>query len=208
MFAQTNTGELSGVVQDISGGVLPGASVVATHSGSGLIVERVTDGNGRFFLSDLPVGNWSLTISLTGFQQALQKEILVNIGTRRDLNYTLDVGTLSETVTVESSVPIIQATTAEISDVIEAEQIEQTPINGRNFISLAQLSDMVVVPPGGTRGAALQQTGPLPNVGGQRAGHNIYLLDGVKITDEYFNNLVINPSMDSVREFKIFHFYK
>tara|TARA_B100001123_G_scaffold411037_2_gene506836 strand:- start:8605 stop:11874 length:3270 start_codon:yes stop_codon:yes gene_type:complete len=203
VFTQTNTGELSGVVQDISGGVLPGASVVATHSGSGLIVERVTDGNGRFFLSDLPAGSWSLTISLTGFQQALQKEILVNIGSRRELNYTLDVGTLSETVTVESSVPLIQATSAEISDVIQTEQIEQTPINGRNFISLAQLSDMVVVPPGGTRGAALQQTGPLPNVGGQRAGHNIYLLDGVKITDEYFNNLVINPSMDSVREFKI-----
>ena len=79
----------------------------------------------------------------------------------------------------------------------------QLPLNGRNFLSLAQLSDAVVIPPGGTRGDALQQAGPLPNVGGQRSGHNIYLLDGVKVTDELFNNLVINPSVDSIQEFKI-----
>ena len=60
-----------------------------------------------------------------------------------------------------------------------------------------------MIPPGGTRGDALQQAGPLPNVGGQRSGHNIYLLDGVKVTDELFNNLVINPSVDSIQEFKI-----
>ena len=77
------------------------------------------------------------------------------------------------------------------------------PLNGRSFLSLAQLSDAVVIPPGGTRGEALQQAGPLPNVGGQRSGHNIYLLDGAKVTDELFNNLVINPSVDSIEEFKI-----
>ena len=60
-----------------------------------------------------------------------------------------------------------------------------------------------MIPPGGTRGDALQQAGPLPNVGGQRSGHNIYLLDGFKVTDELFNNLVINPSVDSIQEFKI-----
>ena len=79
----------------------------------------------------------------------------------------------------------------------------QLPLNGRHFMSLAQLSDAVVMPPGGTRGEALQQAGPLPNVGGQRSGHNIYLLDGTKVTDELFNNLVINPSIDSIEEFKI-----
>ena len=79
----------------------------------------------------------------------------------------------------------------------------QLPLNGRNFLALAQLSDAVVIPPGGTRGEALQQAGPLPNVGGQRSGHNIYLLDGTKVTDELFNNLVINPSVDSIEEFKI-----
>ena len=86
---------------------------------------------------------------------------------------------------------------------IENHQVVQFPLNGRNFLALAQLSAAVVLPPGGTRGDALQQAGPLPNVGGQRSGHNIYLLDGAKVTDELFNNLVINPSVDSIQEFKI-----
>ena len=65
------------------------------------------------------------------------------------------------------------------------------------------MTDGVTIPPGGTRGAALGQAGPLPNVYGQRGGHNIYLLDGVKVTDELYNNLVISPSVDAIQEFKI-----
>ena len=65
------------------------------------------------------------------------------------------------------------------------------------------LSGGVVRPPGGTRGDAMQQAGNLVNVLGQRSGHNLYLLDGVTVTDQYFNNLVISPSMDSVQEFNI-----
>ena len=103
----------------------------------------------------------------------------------------------------ESGTSAPPSRTAEVSDVIENREVVQIPLNGRNFLALAQLSDAVVIPPGGTRGEALQQAGPLPNVGGQRSGHNIYLLDGVKVTDELFNNLVINPSVDSIQEFNI-----
>ena len=76
-------------------------------------------------------------------------------------------------------------------------------MNSRHFLQLSLLSEGVVKPPGGTRGAALQQAGDLVNVGGQRAGHNIYMLDGVKVTDELFNNLVVSPSVDAIQEFKI-----
>ncbi len=119
------------------------------------------------------------------------------------MDFTLNVQGLAEQVTVEMHVPLLQTTTAEISDVIENREVVQLPLNGRSFLTLAQLSDSVVIPPGGTRGEALQQAGPLPNVGGQRSGHNIYLLDGAKVTDELFNNLVINPSIDSIEQFKI-----
>src|SRR6266850_1062933 len=132
--AQTDTGEISGVIRDTQGGVLPG------------VIEEIV---------------------VTGGE------------------------------------PLLRTTNAEISDVIENRQVVQVPLNGRNFLALAQLSDGVVLPPGGTRGDALQQAGPLPNVGGQRSGHNIYLLDGFKVTDELFNNLVINPSVDSIEEYKI-----
>ena len=124
----------------------------------------------------------------------------LQIGQTLDLRLRLELGQLTEEVTVQAAVPLLQSTNAEISDVIDNREVEQIPLNGRQFLQLAQLSDAVVIPPGGTRGAALQQAGPLPNVGGQRAGHNIYMLDGFKVTDELFNNLVINPSVDSIQD--------
>jgi hypothetical protein len=65
--AQTNTGEVAGVVMDASGGVLPGATVTATHPASGAVVSRVTDGEGRFFLPALRAGAWDVTVALAGF---------------------------------------------------------------------------------------------------------------------------------------------
>ena len=202
-WAQMNAGELSGVVRDESGGVLPGATVTATHTDSGLTVERVSDVEGRFFLSSLPIGEWEVAVSLPGFRRAVRTGIVLDIGRTLELRYTLELGQITEAVTVTAPAPLLQVATAEISDIIGTEQVERIPLNGRQFLQLAQLSQAVVIPPSGTRGAALQQAGPLPNVGGQRAGHNIYLLDGVKVTDELFNNLVINPSVDSISEVKI-----
>lgn len=203
VFAQTNTGAIGGAVVDSSGAVLPGTVVIATQVDSGTVWERVTDLEGRFFFPNLASGNWDLVAELPGFQRVNQTGILIEIGRVFELEVVMEIGGLSEEVTVEVQIPLLQATTAEISDVIETREVEQIPLNGRQFLQLAQLSDSVVIPPGGTRGGALQQAGPLPNVGGQRAGHNIYMLDGFKVTDELFNNLVINPSVDSIREFKI-----
>ena len=200
---QANTGDLGGVVRDESGAVLPGAAVVAMHVDTGFSVERVTDADGRFFMASLPIGAWEITAELPGFRRVVRTGVFLDIGRTLDLPFELELGTLSEEVTVTAEASLLQTNNAEISDVIASHEVEQIPLNGRQFLQLAQLSDAVVIPPGGTRGAALQQAGPLPNIGGQRAGHNIYMLDGVKVTDELFNNLVINPSVDSIQEFKI-----
>ena len=200
---QTNSGEIGGTVVDESGGVLPGATVIATHGASGFSVARVSDADGRFFMSSLSIGEWVVEVELPGFSRIVQSGLVLEIGLTLDLQFELSLGQVTEEITVTATAPILQSTTAEISDVIENRIVQQIPLNGRQFLQLAQLSDAVVIPPGGTRGAALQQAGPLPNVGGQRAGHNIYLLDGFKVTDELYNNLVINPSVDSIQEFKI-----
>src|SRR5689334_15450614 len=201
--AQTNTAQLSGVVTDASGAVLPGATVTATHVASGTVVTRVTDPEGRFFLPGLRIGQWDLMVGLMGFSPQTRKGVLLEIGAVLTLDFSLEVEGISEELTIAASASLLQTATAEISDVIENREVVQLPLNGRNLLALAQLSYAVVLPPGGTRGEALQQAGPLPNVGGQRSGHNIYLLDGAKVTDELFNNLAINPSVDSVQEFKI-----
>src|SRR6185369_899807 len=200
--AQTDTGEISGVVRDTQGGVLPGVTIVAEHLDSGTRIEHVTDGEGRYFFPSLRTGTYNLTADLTGFRRIIRSGLMLRLGQTVTIDFELEPGGLTEDVVVTGDPPLLR-TNAEISDVIENGQVVQIPLNGRNFLTLAQLSDGVVLPPGGTRGDALQQAGPLPNVGGQRSGHNIYLLDGFKVTDELFNNLVINPSVDSIQEFKI-----
>jgi hypothetical protein len=202
-LAQYNTGEIGGVVKDAQGGVLPGVSVSAMHLASGLKVERLSDAAGRFFLPALPVGEYSMTAELAGFRQLTQTGLTLRLGQRIEWSLTLEIGQLADTVTVTTEAPLLRTANAEIADVIDNRQLEQLPVNGRQFIQLAQLTDGVTIPPSGTRGAALGQVGPLPNVYGQRGGHNIYLLDGVKVTDELYNNLVISPSVDAIEEFKI-----
>ena len=201
--AQINTGEIAGVVRDITGAPVPDATVTATHPDSGTTIARVADRGGRFLLPALRVGRWDLVASLDGAFTAGRLTVTLEVGRTLEVEFALAVRGLAESVQVTADALLLQTTTAEISDVIENREVVQLPINGRSLLSLAQLSDAVVIPPGGTRGEALQQAGPLPNVGGQRSGHNIYLLDGAKVTDELFNNLVINPSVDSVEEFKI-----
>jgi hypothetical protein len=202
-IAQTNTAEVAGIVQDAQGGVLPGATVTASHVASGFKVARVTDQAGRYFLPALPIGEYLVVVELQGFKQFTQKGLVLNVGQKIDLPVTLQIGQVTDVVTVTGEAPFLRTANAEVADVIDNRQVVQLPLNGRQFLQLAQLSDGVVVPPGGTRGAALEQAGSLPAVAGQRSGHNIYLLDGVKVTDEFFNNLVISPPVDAIQEFKI-----
>src|ERR1700754_1241801 len=201
--AQTNTGQIQGLVKDQTGAVIPGVTVTATHVASNIKVERVTDGSGQYLFPSLAVGEYTLSASVTGFQQVTKTGIELRIGQVINLDLELEAGSISVTETVTLGEQILQTTTGEVSDVIDRERVAELPLNGRQFIQMAQLSEGVVKPPGGTRGGALQQAGDLVNVAGQRSGHNIYLVDGVKVTDEYFNNLVINPSVDSIQEFKI-----
>jgi hypothetical protein len=201
--AQYNTAEISGIVRDTQGGVLPGATVVATHVASGQQTRRLADGAGRFFLPNLAVGQYTVSVELQGFKQFLRQALVLQVGQKIELPVTLEIGRLTDTVTIAGVTPLLQTANAEVADVITNRQVVELPLNGRQFLQLAQLTDGVAVPPGGTRGAALEQAGSLPAVYGQRSGHNIYLLDGVKVTDEFFNNLVVSPSIDGIQEFKI-----
>ena len=138
---QTNTAEIAGVVRDQSSGVLPGAVVVATHPASGLTVERVSDVDGRFFMSSLPIGEWEIAVEMSGFRRVMQRGVLLVLGQSIELEFDMRLGQLSEEITVTTDASVLQTTTAEISDVIENRAVQQIPLNGRQFLQLAQLSD-------------------------------------------------------------------
>ena len=202
--AQTNTGEIAGVVKDTSGGVLPGATVTATHPASGTVVERVTDGEGRFFLPALRIGQWEVTATLARLRAPDAERIVLEIG--RTLNSRVHARRRGPRRAGHR-----RGDRAAPADDHRGDQRRHREPRGR-----AAAAERAQLP--GARAAqrrrrhcrraarAARRCSRLarcPNVGGQRSGHNIYLLDGTKVTDELFNNLVINPSVDSIEEFKI-----
>ena len=144
------------MVVDDQGGLLPGASVTATHLASGRRTEALTDSAGRFFLPGLSVGSYDLTVHLDGFRAALQSNIVLALGQRLDLSFRLAVGGVAETITVTGAAPLLQTTSAEVAEVVRNQQVVNLPLNGRQFLQLALLTDNVVVPPGGTRGAGIR----------------------------------------------------
>jgi hypothetical protein len=202
-FGQMNTGELGGTVRDASGGFVPGATVVAEQTATGLKYTSVTNDSGEYLFGQLPIGVYKLTATALGFKLAVLSNVEVHIGDQLRHDFSLEVGQQTDVVTVEASGAEVQLESAEIKDVIQHDQVMALPLRGRQFLDLAMLSEGVVRPPGGTRGDALQQAGTLVNILGQRSGHNLYLVDGVSVTDQHFNNMVISPSVDSISEFNI-----
>jgi hypothetical protein len=200
--AQMNTGEISGSVQDLSRSVLPGAIVVARQAKTELSFTAVCNTSGEYLFAQLPIGLYTLTASATNFKQASFSQVEVHASGRLRRDFILEVGDSTELLTVEEAGGT-QLESAEIREVIGTRQIVDLPLKGRQFLDLAMLSAGVVRPPGGTRGDAMQQAGNLINVLGQRSGHNLYLMDGVAITDEHFNNMVIAPSIEAIEEINV-----
>jgi hypothetical protein len=202
-LAQMNVAEISGVVTDPTGEVVRGAAIAATNTATGLKFNAVTNDSGQYLLTQLSPGVYSLGVSASGFKQVSQENVILHAGEQLALPFSLVIGERTETVVVVEGPGVLQTESAQIKDVIENQQVVDLPVKDREFLELALLGPGVVNPPGGTRGDSLQQTGKLINILGQRTGHNLFLVDGVSVTDEYFNNVVLNPSPEATREFNI-----
>jgi hypothetical protein len=202
-FAQMNVAEITGIVTDPTGDVVSGAAITATNTATGLHVNVPTNHSGQYLLIQLAPGVYSVSASATGFKQASQENVVLHAGQQMDLPFSMVIGEKTETVVVVEAPGGLQTESAQIKDVIENQQVVDLPVKDREFLELALLGPGVVNPPGGTRGDSLQQTGKLVNILGQRTGHNLFLVDGVSVTDEYFNNVVLNPSPDAIEEFNI-----
>jgi hypothetical protein len=202
-LGQMNVAEIGGIVTDPSGDAIPGAMVTATNTATGVLQVSVANASGQYLLPNLAPGAYDVVASATGFKHAIQQNVLLHAGQKASLNFSMVLGERSELVIVEEFPGLLQTESAQVRDVIDTQQVNDLPVKDREFLELAMLGTGVVNPPGGTRGDALQQTGQLINILGQRTGHNLFLVDGVSVTDEYFNNVVLNPPPDAIREFNI-----
>ncbi|MEE8177059.1 MAG: carboxypeptidase-like regulatory domain-containing protein, partial [Acidobacteriota bacterium] len=201
--AQGTVAEIAGTVKDVSEAVLPGVVLTITNLASGQQRLLSTDSSGNYVATALSVGEYTIRAELPNFKTQIRAGIVLQVGDRVRVDMVMELGEVTEQITVTEAVPLMRTTNAEVSEVIANQRIVDLPLNGRQFVQLTLLSDNVYLSPVGNRGAALAQTGRQVLVGGQRAGHNMYFLDGVSITDQYFNNLVGSPSIDAIQEFKI-----
>ena len=202
-FGQMNTGEIAGTVIDPANATIEGAEVDAVNADTQQKFTSTTNQFGQYLLAELPPGVYTLAASMQGFKQGVAERVALHLNERLRQDFSLQLGDARESVVVQLVPALVQTETAEIKDVIQNQQVEDLPLKDREFLQLTVLSEGVVNPPGGTRGDSLQQTGTLVNVLGQRTGHNLFLVDGVSVTDEYFNNVVVNPSPDDTAEFMI-----
>jgi hypothetical protein len=202
-FAQMNVAEISGIVTDPAGDVVSGAAIIATNAATGLKFNALTNDSGRYLLTQLSPGLYSMSVEATGFKEIARENVILHAGEELALPFSLTLGERTDIVVVSEGPGGLQTESGQIKDVIENQQVVDLPVKDREFLELALLGPGVVNPPGGTRGDSLQQTGKLINILGQRTGHNLFLVDGVSVTDEYFNNVVLNPSPDATQEFSI-----
>jgi hypothetical protein len=204
-FAQVDTGSITGTVTDSSGAVVPDADVTLVNTDQGLTLQTKSSSSGGYTFSPLKVGNYEIDVNAKGFSKTTQKGIKVNVAQVLQLNVSLKPGAATETVEVNTAPPLLQTEEASVGQVIGAEQVNNLPLNGRNFTFLAQLGAGMQTPQADTRGNAA--SGAF-SANGLRPSQNNYLLDGIDNNSnavDFLNgtNFVILPPVDAIQEFKI-----
>ena len=203
--AQT-LGTITGEVKDPSGAVIPGATVTATNTGTNAAREMPSNESGIYTFAALPPGPYVVKAELQGFK-TVQQAIELHVEQTVRVNFTMEIGTLSETAEVTGVAPLITTENATVGTVIENRRIVELPLNGRNFLSLVALSPNVSAEFAGAGQAGDRQGGSRANqqlsISGQRREFNYYTLDGTDNTDVNFNTYILLPSVDALEEFKV-----
>jgi Carboxypeptidase regulatory-like domain len=202
--AQVDQGTIAGVVQDPSGAVIAGAQVTLTDTGTGLTLQRNSNASGIYVFSPVKIGSYTVSATAEGFQTTSQQHVHLDIQQHLNIALTLRPGSVSETVTVSTEPPLLQTQDAAIGQVISTETINNTPLNGRNWVYIAQLTAGVAPPFGNTRGSG---TGDFV-ANGQRAEQNNFILDGVDNNSnlvDFLNgaSFVMRPPPDALAEFNL-----
>ncbi len=199
LFAQSGNGSLLGRVSDESGAALPGVSVTATNDATGFNRTIVTASDGTYRFQSLPIGVYSLLTDLSGFASVTTKNVEVNVASDRTLNIMLKQAAVKEQITVTAEAPLV-ATSPSVGTVVSQQELENLPLNGRQFANLGALA------PGTTLSVNSDPTKPgqltIALNGG--SGRNVnFVIDGGDNTDDTIGGALQNFNIEAVQEFKI-----
>ena len=195
-FAQSNTGNLVGTVSDPSG-VIPGATIVVTSNQTGREKTVVATDSGVFNVPQLDVGTYNVKITAAGHKTFTATDVKIDVGKDYNLNATLEVGDISENVTVVGGADVINSSDASLSQTVTERQIVELPLNGRNPLSLVLLQ-------AGTSSNSAQNT----SINGQRSSFTNVTRDGINVQDNFIRANAVDflpdrPNVDDTGEFTI-----
>lgn len=206
-LAQVTTGTVVGTVTDSNGQVVSGAQVIVTEVAKGTSNQLTTNEDGEYTAPFLVSGTYSVTVEKTGFKRHVRSGVVVQVDQNARIDVTLEVGEISETTTVVGGAPLVDTENSGIGEVIEERPIRELPLNGRNFATLVYLVPGVTPGQAGENLSGASTFNPRGgsnfNALGHHANSNAWLIDGIDNNEYTFNTVIVTPSIESVREFKV-----
>jgi hypothetical protein len=203
-LAQKTTGDITGTVTDSTGGVVPGVALTAVCTETNLTRTNTADARGVYSLPELPVCIYRVTAEIQGFK-TVSRQVQVAVNTVSKVDFKLEVGAQSETITVEGVSPLVEFSD-KLNNYVDKERITDIPLSGRDFNSL------LAVTPGVQRQVGGGFIGV--NISGARTTSNNYMVDGISNNDRYYGDSVVNQTgvngvpatlipMDAIAEFVV-----
>ncbi len=195
--AQSFRATLVGRVTDPGGSVVAGANVTVTQNETNFTRTVTANGDGEFVVSELQPGAYTVKIDAQGFKGAINQNVILETDQTRRFDVKLDVGSVNETVTVEAEPPTINSETPEKGEVIVQRQVQELPLNVRDFTDLAKLV------PGIYQRPSEDDQGQGLGSAGTRTDSTNFILDGVSNRNDRQGGVGVNTSVDSIQEFKV-----
>lgn len=205
--AQVGTGSIQGTVSDSSGAIIAGASVTVRNTQTGVVTTITPNAQGRYVAPDLLVGTYDVQAQMTGFQKQIHTGVAITVGQNVVVDFSLPVGQVTETVTVQGATTQVETTSAEISAQIGQQQVQELPLNGRNFEQLILLAPGVQTVTTGAQ-SSFYGRAPSYSIAGSRPEGQALLLDGASIQGFWNHgagNSIIGTSLgvEAIGEFQV-----
>lgn len=200
-YAQSATATLFGSVLDQTGAPLADVRIRITKEETGISRTATSGPEGHFVFPLMTPGAYSAVAALPGFRTEIVKGIWLSVGEMATLEFELKVGGIQEEITVVAERTLVEVETAALGSVVREEEMTSLPLNRRQYLELSLLGPGAAPPAAGSRLSVQANSGV--NVSGGREASNNFLLDGVDNNDLFINRMVVNPSVDAIREFRI-----
>ncbi len=205
--AQVTSGTILGTVRDKSGSAISGAQVTITETDKGTSQQLTTDEEGNYISPFLIPGTYSVMIEKSGFRKQLRTGLVLQVDQKARVDIEMEVGDVSETTNIVAQVPLVHSESAELGAVIEERAVRELPLNGRNFATLVYLVPGITPGQAGENLSGASTFNPRGaanfNALGHHANSNAWLIDGIDNNEYTFNTVIVTPSIESVREFKV-----